>query len=292
MAYVEAHASLRDHPKTKKLARLLGISRAQAIGHMLCLWWWAQEYADDGNLSAYELADIAEAADWDGNATVFVDALLSCGTKDRAGFLVNHAEEGLKINDWMEYGGKLTVKRQMAKERMRTLRSKEKDVTRTFAEHSHNVNGTLSDVTHIDQSRVDQSREEKSREEKSIKNSEAQATLVASPQRRQSAAKRSPHHDHPAVQAYHDMHNRWPQTAQMALIAERNPPIGEWVRALRAWAGKGYNPANIAGILEWAENPNRLETAEAVKVTTNNGKPDYNAGKWVFNPPPDYTQND
>lgn len=119
----------------------------------------------------------------------------------------------------------------------------------------------------------------------------AQALPVASPKSRSSSARRSPYHDHPAVQAYHDLHNRWPQTAQMTLIAERNPPIDTWVRALRAWAGKGYNPNNIAGILEWAENQNRLETAEAAKVVTN-GKPDYNAGQWIFNPPPDYTQND
>ena len=119
----------------------------------------------------------------------------------------------------------------------------------------------------------------------------AQASPVASHKSRSSSAKRSPYHDHPAVRAYHDLHNRWPQTAQMTLIAERNPPIDAWRRALRAWAGKGYNPNNIAGILEWAENQNRLETAEAAKVLTN-GKPDYNAGQWIFNPPPDYTQND
>lgn len=165
MAYVEAHASLRDHPKTKKLARLLGISRAQAIGHMLCLWWWAQEYADDGDLSAYELDDIAEAADWDGDAETFVDALLTCGMKNRSGFLVKHADGTLEINDWMEYGGKLSIKRKLARERMRTLRNDSKNVTRTFAEHSENVGGTFSDVTHIDKSRSDKSRSDKSRQD-------------------------------------------------------------------------------------------------------------------------------
>jgi len=118
----------------------------------------------------------------------------------------------------------------------------------------------------------------------------AQALPVAPAPRRSSSAKRSVHHDHPAVRAYHDLHNRWPQTAQMALIAEHNPPIDTWVRALRAWAGKGYNPNNVTGILEWAENQNRLETAEAAKVQ--NGRSDYNAGQWIFNRPPDYTQND
>jgi hypothetical protein len=165
MAYVEAHASLREHPKTKKLARLLSISRASAIGHLLCLWWWCQEYADDGDLSAYELDDIAEAADWDGDAAMFVDALLTCGTKNRSGFLVKHADGTLEINDWMEYGGKLSVKRKQARERMRTLRSDAKNVTRTFAEHSLNVGGTFFDVTHIDQTRSDQTRSDKIRQD-------------------------------------------------------------------------------------------------------------------------------
>lgn len=165
MAYVEAHASLREHPKTKKLARLLNISRAQAIGHMLCLWWWCQEYADDGNLSAYELEDIAEAADWDGDAAGFVDALLTCGTKDRAGFLAKHDDGTLVINDWMEYGGKLSARRQQARERMRTLRSGEKSIADTFAERAPNVRSTLADVTHIDQTRSDQTRSDKIRQD-------------------------------------------------------------------------------------------------------------------------------
>ena len=33
MAYVEAHAGLRDHLKTKKVARLLGVPKVQVIGH-------------------------------------------------------------------------------------------------------------------------------------------------------------------------------------------------------------------------------------------------------------------
>lgn len=66
--------------------------------------------------------------------------------------------------------------------------------------------------------------------------------------------------DHPAVIAYHDFHNRWPQTGQMKLIAESNPPIAEWVRALREWARRGYSPVNIGGVLDWAHHPSRMES--------------------------------
>jgi hypothetical protein len=161
MAYVEAHASLREHPKTKKLARLLNISRASAIGHLLCLWWWCQEYADDGDLSAYEPADIAEAADWDGDASVFVEALLTCGMKDRAGFLARTEDDALLVNDWQEYGGKLSIKRQQARERMRTMRNKENPVTRNTSVTDENVTRNVRNVTHIDQIRSDQTRSDK-----------------------------------------------------------------------------------------------------------------------------------
>lgn len=134
----------------------------------------------------------------------------------------------------------------------------------------------------------DKIREEQSREEIPTNVGMAQATPAAPRPKRSTVKKNNPNRDHPAVQAYHDMHERWPQIAQMALIAEHDPPIDAWVRALRAWAGKGYNPQNVAGILEWAENPAKLESIETVKVTAN-GKPDYNAGKWLFSQPPDYS---
>ena len=94
MAYVEAHAGLRDHLKTKKVARLLGVPKVQVIGHMLCLWWWCQEYAQDGDLSGFDAADIADAAEWEGEPETFVNALLNCGAKGGAGFLHNDPDSG------------------------------------------------------------------------------------------------------------------------------------------------------------------------------------------------------
>jgi hypothetical protein len=60
---------------------------------------------------------------------------------------------------------------------------------------------------------------------------------------------------HPLVQAYRDFYQQYPSKAQMRLIMESDPPIAEWVRAMRAWSGRGYKPTNIAGMLEWALNP-------------------------------------
>jgi hypothetical protein len=116
MAWLEAHQELRDHPKTKRAARALGIARPQMIGHLLCLWWWCLDYAQDGDLSDFDNADIADAAEWEGDPETFVSALLNCGPSDRPGFLIA-SDDGLTVNDWQEYGGKFIAKRGGNKER-------------------------------------------------------------------------------------------------------------------------------------------------------------------------------
>jgi hypothetical protein len=128
MAWLEAHQELRDHPKIKRAARLLGINRPQMIGHMLCLWWWCLDYAQDGDLTDFDRADIADAADWQGDPDTFVDALLNCGPADRPGFLTNG--NGLKVNDWEEYGGRYIGKRNQSRDRQRTYRERNALVTR------------------------------------------------------------------------------------------------------------------------------------------------------------------
>ena len=51
MAWIESHQELRHHYKTKRLARELKVTVAAAIGHLHCLWWWAIDFAPDGDLS-------------------------------------------------------------------------------------------------------------------------------------------------------------------------------------------------------------------------------------------------
>ena len=87
MAWSESHQELRDHPKTKRMARRLGISVPAAIGHLHCLWWWAMDYAPDGDISDYDAEDIADAAMWDGDAEQFLQALIDCGPGASHGFI-------------------------------------------------------------------------------------------------------------------------------------------------------------------------------------------------------------
>lgn len=110
---------------------------------------------------------------------------------------------------------------------------------------------------------TDQRREDQIREDlfSFAAQTDAQATPVAAKPPRASKSK-NPYIEHPAVIAYRDFHGRWPQTAQMKLIAERNPPIANWVRALAAWAGEGYSAVKIAGMLDWAENPAKIDAAQ------------------------------
>lgn len=110
--WIESHQSLRDHPKLIRAARRLKISRPQMIGHLHCLWWWALDYAQDGNLSAYDADDIAAAAEWTGDAADFVNALADAARiGDRPGFLALQESGAFSIHDWNDYAGKLLDKR-------------------------------------------------------------------------------------------------------------------------------------------------------------------------------------
>lgn len=155
MAWLPSHQELREHPKTRRLTVMLGVSRAQVIGHLHCLWWWALTYADDGDLTKFDSLDIALAAEWEGDPQTFVDALLACGGGGRNGFLELQGDDGLLLHDWDEYGGKYVEKRRREADRLREHRKSSATSTRSVRSTDRvptaNVGG--------------KSREEKSREE-------------------------------------------------------------------------------------------------------------------------------
>ena len=64
---------------------------------------------------------------------------------------------------------------------------------------------------------------------------------------------------HPAVAAYRDTFKLSLSKAQAAMVIEAAVDLEDWVRAMRAWLGRGYSPKNITGMLEWARNPNLAE---------------------------------
>lgn len=110
MAWIESHQEVGRHPKTKKLARLLGVSLPAAVGHLHYFWWWALDFAQDGTLEKYDGYDLADAMQWDGDPDQLVEALISAG-------YIDDTDDGLTIHDWGEYAGKLLERR--AKDRAR-----------------------------------------------------------------------------------------------------------------------------------------------------------------------------
>lgn len=62
--WFKVFSQFRTHPKIKRLARELGISRPEAAGHMVFLWCWATDFYPDGRLphDDDEIADEAGAS--------------------------------------------------------------------------------------------------------------------------------------------------------------------------------------------------------------------------------------
>jgi hypothetical protein len=124
MAWIESHQSLGGHIKLRRLARMLGVERAQAVGHLHYLWWWALDGAPSGDLTGFTPEEIAELSDWPGDADLFAEALHKCGWLDSDN----------KIHDWNDYAGKLIERRTSERERLKAHRN----AVRTANVHSTN----------------------------------------------------------------------------------------------------------------------------------------------------------
>ena len=175
MAYTESHQSLARHPKTLRLMRRLGTSRAETIGHLHMFWWWCLDYAPDGDLTSFDNEELATAAEWEGDADTFANAMIDAGFVDD--------DDALRyVHDWQEYGGKLLRRKESNKERMRETRAAYKPrsetpdipdvseraahVQRTDHARAANVSTCASNVQ--SQRRVEESREEKRRVEENV----------------------------------------------------------------------------------------------------------------------------
>ena len=144
MAWIESHQQLLRHPKTARLARLLGVSIPTAIGHLHCFWWWGMDFAADGDLSHCDEIDIAGAALWEGDEREFFEAMV------RSGFI---DVDPVRIHDWEEYGGKLNRKRAANAERMKAARAAH-DGERA----SHVQRTTDARASHVQRKRTGQDR--------------------------------------------------------------------------------------------------------------------------------------
>ena len=78
---------LGDHPKLRKLCRVLKIERPLAVGILHYFWWECYKnrtIGPDGKLpDCWDAEVIASAANWKGNPEIFVEALIKCKFVDR-----------------------------------------------------------------------------------------------------------------------------------------------------------------------------------------------------------------
>lgn len=85
-------------PETQRLADCLGIKRVGAVGLVIALFCEGSNKETLGRLDGWSAEDIAAAADWDGDAQAFYDALLASGIIYREG-------PHIKLIDWADYTG-------------------------------------------------------------------------------------------------------------------------------------------------------------------------------------------
>ena len=97
---------------------MLGLNIPAMVGYLHCLWYWALDCCQDGDLTGLADDEISDGAMWEGDPHEFVQALINCGFGDRPGFI----ESTMQIHDWHEYAGKLVEKRKADAERKRSAR--------------------------------------------------------------------------------------------------------------------------------------------------------------------------
>lgn len=101
MSWIESHQKLEKHPKLLGLCTQTGWDKDQAIGKLQRLWWWALDYAEDGDLHRY-------------NPNQFLSHINGKISPEKLYKILqntNWIEKNGLIHDWLDYAGRyLTVK--------------------------------------------------------------------------------------------------------------------------------------------------------------------------------------
>ncbi len=86
-----------EHPKFRKLARLMGQPTYVAIGLMESLSHWAVKFAPDSAIGKFEDDEIADGVGWASEPSAMMEMLVA------AGFVDAHSSHRLVIHDWPEH---------------------------------------------------------------------------------------------------------------------------------------------------------------------------------------------
>ena len=100
----------------------MGITRAQAIGHLTMLWLWGIDNTDDyGIIQDADYDDIAIACDYHDDSQLIVNSLIE------AGFLEKDEKDGkLFIHDFEDYIGRLKEQKKRHREAQKRYSDKSK----------------------------------------------------------------------------------------------------------------------------------------------------------------------
>lgn len=139
MAWFRVEASLANHRKVRKLARILVIPQAQALGHVVGLFCRACSESPDGSLAGWDGHDVADAAGWDGDPGTLCDALREVK------FIVD-GDSGPEINDWMEYAESYKAAQRKRKQRVPAV-SQDRPVTAAGPSRSSHKDGRTDGPT-------------------------------------------------------------------------------------------------------------------------------------------------
>lgn len=86
-----------EHPKVKKIARILEISISHAVGILEVLWHFTAKYAIAGDVGRFDDEEIADAVYWEGDAKKLVEALVDATWLDKS------ETHRLVIHDWFDH---------------------------------------------------------------------------------------------------------------------------------------------------------------------------------------------
>ena len=161
MAWIEAHQAVCHHGKTSALAATLRIPRAQAVGHLIMLWWWAMDSCGrKGSLARYSVAAIAAGSGCDGKRgpVDFFRAMVAAGWIDFSGPIPADHDVAVggdaRVHDWQNYSGRYfdtedrkLEKRELSRRRVKRFRNALHRVTVTRCNAATVPDRTVPDQT-------------------------------------------------------------------------------------------------------------------------------------------------
>ena len=145
MAWIESHQELWRHPQDEKnLPGCWGCQFPTVVGHLHGIWYWALDFAQDGDLHQYDPRKSLMLL-CGRRSGQFIEALVAAGYLDQT-------DDGLSLHDWYDYAGRLIEQREARREQDRARKQRQQERKKASAHEGHGEvteesRGTPDDVT-------------------------------------------------------------------------------------------------------------------------------------------------